>query len=134
MVKALKIKESGEVSLVEPDEDEDYKAMGSRDGGRDSWFLGVPERWEHKKFKLSMTTLGFFTEEDRYNPLATHLWGHLRTGGQQPIVGTVFVYNETRQDMVDMTMDDFAYIMEHIKKGCSTCGNNYTVCKSWHNK
>ena len=64
MVKAIKIEPCGTVSIVEPEEDEDYKAMGARRGGRDGWFLGVPDRWEHKKFKLSMTTLGFFTEED----------------------------------------------------------------------
>ena len=110
MVKAIKIKACGHVSMVEPEEDEDYKAMGERRGGRDSWFLGVPERWEHHKFRLSMTTLGFFTEEDTLNSTATELWNHLRTGGQQPIVGTVFLYNETREDVVDMTMDDFVYI------------------------
>jgi hypothetical protein len=81
-----------------------------------------------------MTTLGFFTEEDSLNRAATHLWNHLRTGGQQPIVGTVFLYNETREDVVDMTMDDFVYIFDFIEKGCSTCGKDYTMCKSWHKK
>ena len=134
MVKAIKIKACGHVSIVEPEEDEDYKAMGERRGGRDSWFLGVPERWEHHKFRLSMTTLGFFTEEDTLNSTATELWNHLRTGGQQPIVGTVFLYNETREDVVDMTMDDFVYIFDCVEKGCSTCGKDYTMCKSWHKK
>ena len=134
MVKAIKITACGKVSIVEPEEDEDYKAMGARDGGRDSWCLGVPERWEHNKFRLSMTTLGFFTEEDDLNRAATHLWNHLRTGGQQPIVGTVFLYNETREEVVDMTMDDFVYIFDCIEKGCSTCGKDYTMCKSWHKK
>ena len=116
MVKAIKITESGEVSIVEPEEHEDYKAMGARHGGTDSWVLGVPERWEHKKFKLSITTLGFFTEEDDLNPTATYLWAHLRTGGQQPMLGTVFLYNETSEAIVDMTMEDFGYLMDHIKK------------------
>jgi hypothetical protein len=134
MVKAIKIEACGTVSIVEPEEDEDYKAMGARDGGRDGWFLGVPDRWEHKKFKLSITTLGFFTKEDDFNLTATHLWNHLRTGGQQPIVGTVFLNNETRDEVIDMTMDDFNCIMECIKKGCPTCGKDFTMCKSWHKK
>jgi hypothetical protein len=134
MVKAIKITELGEVSIVEPEEDEDYKAMGARHGGRDSWELGVPERWEHKKFRLSMTTLGFFTEEDDLNLTATYLWAHLRTGGQQPILGTVFLFNETKDEVIDMTMEDFGYIFDCMKKGCSTCGKDYTICKSWHKK
>ena len=130
MVKAIKIKESGEVSLVEPDNDEDYKAMGLRHGGRDSWCLGLPERWEHKKFKLSMTALGFFTEDDKCNVFATSLWWNLRTGGRwQKIFGTVFLYNETSQDVIDMTMDDHAYIMEHMHKGCSNCESSFNCCE-----
>ena len=134
MVKAIKIEPCGTVSIVEPEEDEDYKAMGARHGGRDSWMLGVPDRWEHKQFKLSITTLGFFTEEDDFNLTATHFWNHLRTGGQQPIVGTVFVFNETRDEVVDMTLEDYGYILDCIKKGCSTCGKDYTMCKSFHKK
>ena len=134
MVKAIKIDSCGTVSIVEPSEDEDYKAMGARRGGRDSWELGVPERWEHKKFRLSMTTLGFFTEEDDLNLTATYLWCHLRTGGHQHIVGTVFLFNETKDAMIDMTMEDYGYIMDCMQKKCSTCGRPYVICKSWHEK
>ena len=48
MVKAIKIEPCGTVSVVEPKEDEYYKAMDDRKGGKDVWFLGVPDRWEHK--------------------------------------------------------------------------------------
>ena len=132
MVKAIKIEPCGTVSIVEPKEDEDYKAMGARNGGKDVWFLGVPERWEHKKFRLSMTTLGFFTKEDDFNLTATHLWCHLRTGGQQPIVGTVFLVNETKDDIIDMTLEDYGYLLDCIQKGCSTCRKDYILCKARH--
>jgi len=132
MVKAIKITELGEVSIVEPEEDEDYKAMGEREGGRDSWALGVPERWEHKKFRLSMTTLGFFTEEDDLNLTATCLWTFLTSGGEQPIVGTVFLFNETKDEMIDMTMEDFGYIIDCVRKKCTICGQDYVRCKAWH--
>ena len=132
MVKAIKITECGEVSIVIPEDDEDYKAMGARHGGRDSWELGVPERWEHNKFRLSMTTLGFFTEEDDLNLTATCLWTYLRTGDHQPILGTVFLYNETKDAMIDMTMEDFGYIIDSMRKKCTICGKDYVRCKAWH--
>ena len=134
MVKAIKIDACGKVSIVEPEEDEDYKAMGERRGGRDSWCLAVPERWEHKKFKLSMTTLGSFTEEDGLNLSACHIWGHLRTGGHQPIYGTVFLHNETKDEVIDMTLEDYGYILDHMEKHCSICGRPYVRCKAWHKK
>jgi hypothetical protein len=81
-----------------------------------------------------MTTLGFFTEEDDLNLTATCIWTYLRTGGEQPIVGTVFLFNETKDEVIDMTMEDFGYIFDCMKKGCSTCGKDYTICKSWHKK
>jgi len=115
MVKAIKIA-LGQVSEVEADTDQELKEMRVRRGGTDSWALCVPERWEHKKFKLSMTTVGFFTESDDYNLTATYLWKHLRTGGAQPILGTVFIYNESDEAIIDMTMSDFQYLMAHIPK------------------
>ena len=115
MVKAIKITTAGEISEVDDVySDEDYQAMQQTKGGVDSWCLSIPEQWEHDKFKLSMTTLGFFEPSYLFNQIATILWAKLRNGRAQDILGTVFMFNETGDGMIDFTKQDFGYIMEKI--------------------
>jgi len=114
MVKVIKITALGEVSEVDEDKDEDYKAMRKRHGGVDAWALTLPKPWEAKKFMLSMVTLGIFTDADDCNFTATLLWKHLRTTEAQLIFGTVFLVNEDNDDVIDMTLEDFRIIMKHL--------------------
>jgi len=114
MVKFIKITALGEVSEVDEDKDEEYKAMQKRHGGVDSWALILPKPWEAKKFRLSMITLGFFTDADDCNFLATLLWKYLRITEAQPIFGTVFLVNENKDQLINMTLEDFRIIMKHL--------------------
>ena len=80
-------------------------------GGVDLWSLHIPEQWEHNKYRLSIATVGFFTDGDVYNDLATKLWSKLRHGEGQRIFGSVVIFNEDEEDIIDMTIDDLDYIM-----------------------
>ena len=114
MVKAIKIKIDGSVEeVVDGREDPEYQDMRMR-RSIDTWCLSIPEHWEHKKFKLSMSCYGFFEPDDPLNKLATILWLKIRNSGLQPIVGTVYLFNEDDDDMIDFTMEDFKYIMDKL--------------------
>ena len=114
MVKAIKIKIDGSVEeVVDGREDPEYTAMRMK-RSIDSWCLSIPEHWEHKKFKLSMSCYGFFEPDDPLNKLATFLWLKIRNSGLQPIVGTVYLFNASEDDMIDFTMEDFRYIMDKL--------------------
>ena len=78
--------------------------------------LVVPEQWEHKKFRLAMTMLDTFNKDDDLNILATMLFRKLRSPHHEPddvICGTVYIANETVDEIIDFTMDD--YIFKYIR-------------------
>lgn len=95
----------------EVSEEEEEAAMRGRN--YTGYALQVPETWEHKKFRLTMTMLDVFMPGDPPNPLATMLFRKLYCNGggiDDAIPGVVFISNETADDIVDFTTDDFAYL------------------------
>ena len=83
----------------------------------DGCSLQVPEYWEHKKFRLTMTFPDIFTEHDPLNPLATYIFRNLKHPRGIPddaLCGTVFISNENGDEFLDFTMEDLKYIMKRI--------------------
>jgi hypothetical protein len=58
--------------------------------------------------------IGIFEDDDELSMIATVLWKYLGNGQPQPIFGPVFLYNESSESMIDMTIEDIQYIMAHI--------------------
>ena len=56
-----------EVSQQQENEDTAYRTQCC-------WSLVAPEQWEHKKFRLAMTMLDTYNEDDDLNILATMLF------------------------------------------------------------
>ena len=112
--KPIKVSASGEVSeITEAHEYEETKYRTQC-----AWVLMVPEQWEHKRtFKLSMTMIDRFSEFDPLNIQATLLWRMLRSPRYTPdefIQGDVYISNETADEIIDFTMDDFKYILRKL--------------------
>jgi len=102
---------------------------------KDAWVLGVPERWEHKRYMLSAITEAFFTDDMPINPMATYFWNNLRRTEPQLIKGDFYIIREKLHDdetnddgwklhddetnddgwMLDFTIQDLQYIMDKIK-------------------
>ena len=81
--------------------------------------LVVPEQWEHKKSRLALTMLDTFNADDDLNILATMLFRKLRPPLHDPddvICGTVYIANETVDDIIDFTIDDYIYIRDRVFK------------------
>ena len=119
-VKCVKIKADSITEVVNREEDEDWKGMGSRHG----WSLPLAETWQFKKYRLSMITLGYFSESDYDNMPATLLYNQMRKNGNQTIIqGPVFISNEDGEKTIDITVDEvkevisqaaFLYKREHM--------------------
>ncbi len=77
--------------------------------------LAVPERWPHNKFRLTMIMLDHFEPDDKPNPMATVLFRKLKAMHYTPddvIPGIVFIGNETDDELVDFSIEDFQYVLK----------------------
>ena len=105
--------------------------------------LNVPEHWEHKRCRLTMTMLDAFDCEedprkgdrpaegdarhrprgdpcgDELNVLATTIYRCTRSENYAPddmIYGTVYISNETINEIIDFTKEDLTYICKQVLK------------------
>ena len=112
--KVIKISVFGEV--VEIDEEQEQEETKGRT--QSGYCLSVPEHWDHdRKFRLAITMLDRFEPGDDLNMRATVVFNRLRTRTPvkwTPIYGDVYIGNETDEDIIDFTMDDFNYIIDHM--------------------
>ena len=81
--------------------------------------LGTPEHWERNHYTLTMTMLDTFEAADKPNKMATNVNRNMRSGAYMPdvtIYGTVYITNETANEIVDFAMHDFMYMYNQICK------------------
>ena len=82
--------------------------------------LNTPEHWEHKQYRLTMTMLDTLDyENDDINVIATTIYRHMRSPDFTPddiILGTVYISNETIDEIIDFTKEDLAYICKQAFK------------------
>ena len=103
----IRTKPNQEVSEFDPDTDREYINMD-----KDGYALAVPERWEHKKSKLSLVVENYASD---FNILATEWFNALYTPmysstTSQAIYGNVYILNEDDNGPLGFTLDDFRYI------------------------
>ena len=103
----IRIKPNQEISEFDPDTDREYINMD-----KDGYVLAVPERWEHKMFKLSFVVENYASD---FNILATEWFNALYTPiysstTNQAIYGNVYILNEDDNGPVDFEFEDFNYI------------------------
>ena len=112
--KVIRISVSGEVSEI----DYDMQTEETRNRTQSAYSLPWPEDWEHdRKFRLTITMLDRFEPGDDLNIQATILFNRLRTStclAETIICGDVYIGNETDEDIIDFTTDDFNYILDHM--------------------
>ena len=113
MVKSVRITPDGKVEEVSGKQEKKEQEGRLWDGSS----LHVPEHWEFRKFRLTMTYPDIFGEADDLNPLATLLFRKLKHPRGTPddvICGAVYLSNETSDKLIDFTMKDLHYIMSKI--------------------
>ncbi|MFM7989712.1 MAG: hypothetical protein ACKPKO_61405, partial [Candidatus Fonsibacter sp.] len=98
-----------EMTTDEADEQKGYRIYSGTSLNRPR-----PETWEHNQYRLTMTMLDTFDyEEDDINVIATTIYRHMRSPDFTPddiILGTVFISNETIDNIIDFTKEDLTYI------------------------
>ena len=76
--------------------------------------LMKPERWEHNRYKLTMTMKDLFEPDDDINRVATVMFRRLRTSHctscSDIICGTVYLVNENEHYTIYFTMDDYVHV------------------------
>ena len=110
MVKGIKITTNGE-TIEFDDNDDEYNNVE-----KDGYSLMLPERWEHKKYKLAFMVECYSQE---YNALGSYLYNRMYLHHQDidgSIFGDVFIMNENEKDIIDFTKDDMDYILDKLKK------------------
>ena len=106
---SIKITPDGNISEVSRQQENEETAYRTQC----CWSLAVPEQWEHKKSRLALTMLDTFNADDDLNILATMLFRKLRSPHceiDNVICGTLYIANETVDEIIDFTMDDYIYI------------------------
>ena len=103
----VRIKPNQEVSEFNPDTDEEYINMDT-----DGYVLIVPERWEHKQYKLAFIVENYASN---FNIMATEWFNALYAPpnsycAYQTIHGNVYILNEDENGPLDFTFEDFKYI------------------------
>ena len=77
-----------------------------------------PERWEHNRYKLTMTMKDLFEPDDDINIVATVMFRRMRTSHCTPsndiICGTVYLVNENEHDIIYFTMEDYVYVVMQV--------------------
>ena len=120
MVITVQITPNGKVTEMSSEEADKQKGERIYSGAA----LNVPEHWEHKRYRLTMTMLDTFDCEDdpcgdELNVLATTIYRHTRSDNYMPndmIYGTVYIGNETATEIIDFTKEDLAYICKQVFK------------------
>ena len=120
MVITVQITPNGKVTEMSSEEADKQKGERIYSGAA----LNVPEHWEHKRYRLTMTMLDTFDCEedpcgDELNVLATTIYRRTRSDNYTPddmIYGTVYISNETINEIIDFTNEDLAYICKHVFK------------------
>ena len=85
--------------------------------------LDTPQHWDRNHYILTMTMLDTFEAADKPNRMATIIYRNMRSGAYMPddtICGTVYITNETANEIVDFTMHDFMYMYNQIFKPINT--------------
>ena len=110
--KVIKISVLGDASEID-NEQQRHETKGRT---QSCYWLNVPEYWKHdRKFKLCMIMLDIFEPGDDLNMKATVVFNRLRTTVKwTPIHGDVYIANETDEEIIDFTKDDFKYVLRHI--------------------
>ena len=112
--KVIKISVLGDVSEI----DDEQQREETRARTQSVYCLPFPEYWEHKrKFRLAIAMLDRFETGDAINVMATVLFNRLRT--RTPVTdtliyGDVYIANETDEEIIDFTKDDFKYVLRHM--------------------
>ena len=82
--------------------------------------LIVPEYWQYNnKYKLSMMMKDLFTDNDDINKLATILYNKLKFKDNEDndiIFGTIFLCNESNDNMIDFKYKDFTYVVRCLQQ------------------
>ena len=139
MVITVQITPNGKVTEMSSEEADKQKGERRYSGAA----LDVPDRWEHKRYRLTMTMLDTFNREDdprrgdrpaegdaRHRPrgdpcgdelnvLATTIYRNTRSDNYMPndmIFGTVYIGNETATEIIDFTKEDLTYICKQVFK------------------
>ena len=116
--KVIKISVLGDVSEI----DDEQQRHETRDRTQSVYSLPFPEYWERdRKFRLAITMLDRFEPGDDLNIQATILFNRLRTRKRVVaitlIYGDVYISNETVEEIIDFTKDDFKYVLRHMPRG-----------------
>ena len=105
--RCIKITPDGHITDVSQQQEDD-ETMGRM---YSDYSLSRPEYWDHeRKFRLTMTMVDLFQEDDYLNISATALARRLRYKDHETddvILGTVYIANETVDKIIDFTMDDY---------------------------
>ena len=121
MVITLQITPNGKVTEMSSEEPDKHKGKRIYSGAT----LNVPEHWAHKRYRLTMTMLDAFDCEeedpcgDELNVLATTIYRRTRSENYAPndiIYGTVYISNETINEIIDFTKEDLTYICKQVFK------------------
>ena len=118
MVITAQITPNGKATEMSSEEAEEQKGGRIYNGAA----LSVPEHWEHKRCRLTMTMLDTFDCEeepcgDELNVLATTIYRRMRSENYTPdtiIYGTVYIGNENADEVIDFTTEDLAYICKQV--------------------
>ena len=120
MVITVQITPNGKVTEMSSEEADKQKGERIYSGAA----LNVPEHWEHKRYRLTMTMLDTFDCEedpcgDEVNVLATTIYRRMRSENYTPydiIYGTVYIGNENANKVIDFTKEDLTYICKQVLK------------------
>ena len=120
MVITVQITPNGKVTEMSSEDADKQKGEPIYSGAA----LDVPDRWEHKRYRLTMTMLDTFNREedpcgDELNVLATTIYRRMRSENYTPddmIYGTVYISNETINEIIDFTKEDLTYICKQVLK------------------
>ena len=120
MVITVQITPNGKVTEMSSEEADKQKGERIYSGAA----LDAPDRWEHKRYRLTMTMLDTSNREDdpcgdELNVLATTIYRNTRSDNYMPndmIFGTVYIGNETTTEIIDFTREDLAYICKQVFK------------------
>ena len=86
--------------------------------------LNAPEHWEHNQYRLTMTMPDTFDyDEDDMNVLATTIYRCVLSGDYMPddiIFGTVYIANETADNIINFTKADLTYSCKQVFKKTNT--------------
>ena len=112
--RCIKITPDGHITEVSQQQEEEE----TMDRMYSGYALSRPEHWDHeRKFRLTMTMVDVSQEGDRLNTLATALVRRLRYKDHDTddiILGAVYFANETVNEIIDFTMDDYIYIRDRV--------------------